>query len=146
MNNQDNVKDNENKEVSLYKLNQLVNLRLTASRRDIMDVLNEKKLQGVDISNYLSTLIRQAEGLPIPEGEGVPSLSAPKLVQAEASISEPQMDELVDKILRKLSSRGFKLSNESEGLELDEEVKENKATRQELEKIAGDFLSWDDDE
>ncbi|MCY9763543.1 hypothetical protein M5X06_00270 [Paenibacillus alvei] len=141
------MNNQENKEVSLYKLNQLVNLRLTASRRDIMDVLNEKKLQGVDISNYLSTLIRQAEGLPIPEGEGVPSLSAPKLVHAEASISEPQMDELVDKILRKLSSRGIKISNGSNESEvLEEEVKEDKATRQELEKIAVDLMSWDDDE
>ncbi|MEK5061086.1 hypothetical protein BK126_26585 [Paenibacillus sp. FSL H7-0326] len=139
----------ETKEIKLYKLNDLVNFRLVRKNTDILNLLNEKKLQGgFNASEYLANLIRAAEGLPLPEGEEGKNA----FLNFERVQPTPNVDELVEKVIAKMKESGLMTvsmpstaSEESSPIsshtsEIDEKKK------QLLKEATASFLNFDDDD
>lgn len=89
------------KSARLYEVNDLVNLRLTGDRSDILKILNAKKMGGEDVSEYLAMAIREKEG--IGPAIAVPSSSA-------AVVPPPpmlDMDHIVQSVISALSQQGL---------------------------------------
>lgn len=136
--------------IKLYKLNDLVNLRLTKPREDILHLLNEKKMQGLDISEYLASVIRRAEGLeeinrPAPSSEKPPG-AAPSI---RSVLDESQMDVLVSMVVQEMMSRGLAIAGGSKRQEEREEIDgadaaaaEEERRKEELKKATKDMLEW----
>jgi hypothetical protein len=115
--------------VKLYAPNALVNLRLTKDREDIRLLLNQKKMQGIDISEYITELIRRAEGLESPS--------------PTVSITEKQMDTLVSRILEELISRGVSITASNVSNVSEKKMDDvNDHVKEELKKAAEDLLDW----
>ncbi|MEK4983617.1 hypothetical protein [Bacillus sp. FSL K6-6540] len=145
-----NNEDVQPKKVKEYKIGDLVNFRLSNSTVDIMNLLNEKKRQGVKISNYLINLIRIAEGLPIPGAEGesmqeVRALPANSTKQIEESVlgNEELLEKLMSRLLGRMQASGLQISPASTEEPNDSSVPDEE-TKQELQDIAAGMLDWDD--
>lgn len=90
------------KSAKLYDTNDVVNLRLTKNRDDILKVLNAKKMQGEDVSEFIAMAIRIAEGLPIngtpaPVAESVNAPAQPAL----------DMSQVVQQVIAELARQGM---------------------------------------
>lgn len=161
--NERDIPDTEDKpaDIKLYKRNDPVNFRLTKANEDILHLLNEKKLQGVVISEYLCALIRTAEGLDrrVP---GMPRSTfqndAGGLETPSAAFSQPQeqqsnavvmlhpdqMSQLVAQITAQLLSGGFvPAAKENSESGIPQEDVETQRKKDELKKLAEDLLDWD---
>lgn len=130
--------------IKLFKKNDPVNFRLIKDREDIMDLLNDKKRQGVDISEYITNLIRRAEGLPIPNrgySEAVAPVSQPS---AQMTLNPDQMNEIIATITAKLMSNGsFNktiVANQDVGTENDIAEEE---TKRQVKSAVDSILDWD---
>lgn len=137
----ENPLDEKAANVKLFKTNDLVNLRLTKQRDDIKELLNQKKLQGIDISEYLSGLIRRAEGLE----PALPAASASSQ-PAPLEITGSLIDELVNRMLDELMRRGITLGGAT-GIPDQTPDKHDavaEAKKQQLKQIAADLTDWGD--
>lgn len=112
-----------------------------------MIVLNEKKMNGVNISKYMATLIRVAEGLPLPESDKKSMMINP-VEQHQEQLRQKHNQELVDMVLDQLVSRGLLAQLGSPAMNEDKQANDatsqNTATLKELKSIASDLMNWDD--
>lgn len=137
-------------DVKLYKINDPVNFRVTKANDDIRQLLNEKKLQGVVISEYICNLIRRAEGLPMPSSRynEIPVYQPPQQ-KGPVSLDPEQMDELITRIIDRLNKSGVtaKSSDQAESTEetlsAEQESAEEQKKKEELRAIAADLTDWD---
>lgn len=151
--NHDEIQDTpKKKEPKPYVLNDLVNLRLTKKNVDLIPVLNAKKEQGVNISEYLANLIRVAEGLPVST-EKAAEESFTNLTQHVQQQQEIQMngmfDRLFEKLIEHVQANGLVLSNAGTIPGEDEDQKEkeqDEAIKAELKNISNQFLNFMDDD
>lgn len=112
-----------------YKLGDPVVFRLSKERADILHLLNEKKRQGIQISDYLATLIRQAESIQPHEFQ----VAAPPLDE----------DKLLERLLARLVERGW--NPPGQAAEPSEESQPDPSDQNsEIKDIVNDILSWDD--
>lgn len=132
--------------IKLFKKNDPVNFRLIKDREDIMELLNEKKRQGVDISEYITNLIRRAEGLPIPN-RGYTEAVAPPVSQpsGQMTLNPDQMNEIIAKITANLMSSGS--FNQTTAVNQDISTENNivdEEKKQQLQSAVKNMLEWDD--
>lgn len=137
-----NHQDTPKKEVKLYKTNDLANLRLTKKRSDVMNVLNEKKSQGVDISEYFTYLIRKEEGLPIPVEEG-----ATRVAPAPTGMGQEDREAIAEMVYQLMKKNGMvgltgEAPTESEEKQVDQGA--DAKMLEEAKNAAKEFLDWDD--
>lgn len=141
------------KKSKLYEPNGIVNFRLTSAYEDVRIVLNEKKAQGVNISQYLATLIRVAEG--IEAGDGIQESARKNLQNLHEEQRQKNLADTVEQVLIELQSRGLMLvpqgsyvpnqtSENEEPVQANERAEEEKK-KKELESLAKGFLDSFDD-
>lgn len=130
----ESVQNSEDAGPKLYRPNQMVNFRLTKERDDIRRILNEKRKQGIDISNYLAQIIRQAEGLPDPFPNN--SLSF--------KLSDDQMEELANRIMAQIVKSGMLVppTGTAATFAMDNKADDEAAKKAELKKLADDLMEW----
>lgn len=130
----------ETKQIKLYQRNDLFQIRLTKWRDDVRELLNEKKLQGVDLSDYMTKLIRAAEGLTDP-------LAAynqpPKQIEPAHSNSGPvqlsseQLEQVIRMVTERLASSGITVTTGES-----QEIPEDQAN-EEIKDAINSMLDWD---
>lgn len=143
-------------EIKLYKRNGLVNFRLLRAHDDIRALLNEKKRQGVVISEYIVDLIRRAEGLEQPSAafkepqqiQAAPQQSTNNTVSLD-NLDSNQMDQLLNMLMNKMNLNA--LSNPVQQIvhetvsAADTQEKDNAAEQRkkaELKALSDDMLDW----
>ena len=95
------------KTAKLYDLNDVANLRLTKNREDVLKVLNAKKMQGEDVSEYIATAIRMAEGLPTNNGAPAPAAEVETTPAAPAPQPALDMSQVVQQVIAELARQGM---------------------------------------
>ncbi|OBZ15927.1 hypothetical protein A8L34_28180 [Bacillus sp. FJAT-27264] len=93
------------KSTRLFVINDLAQLRLTKDRQDIITIINAKKMQGEDVSEFIANAIRQAVGGVVVEQPPQSQLHPQPVPQPET----PSLDlnQLVEKVISELSRKGM---------------------------------------
>lgn len=128
--------------VKQYKRNELFQIRLTKARDDVRELLNEKKKQGIDLSDYVTKIIRAAEGLPDPSAV-YPNLAPVESLQASrnTTLSPELIDDLVLRVMEKLKSSGVGLSATPE-VDTDTGALDEQKNREEIGNAIEQLLDW----
>lgn len=119
----------------LYQENELFNLRLTKKREDIRKLLNEKKKQGVDVSDFVTDCIRRAEGLTQAPSSSFVDTAPTSLM------NEQFLDTIVSRLMEEIERRGMMVSGSRGDPVEPEEVSEAKPNPA-LKDAVKNILDW----
>jgi hypothetical protein len=129
------------KEPKLYEQNALAQLRLTKERADIRMFLNQLRVEGKDISIFISDAIREKAGLRVPDpNEYIEPVAAQPQITAEF------MEQLTQQILDRIQSQGLLVAPSGDQSDSQESTKINekvKVMSEEVKKSIMSALDWD---
>lgn len=130
----------------LFETNDLVNLRLTKPREDVLKVLNAKKMQQIDVSDYLADCVRYREGIPL-DGSPSPEIT----VQAAA----PALEDVAEAVINMLKNQGLVFSatkasesssDEAEPIQQEDNNEPDEETKRQMAEAIRRASSWGDDD
>jgi hypothetical protein len=148
LSNQDQHKQ-PNQGVKLYEEGKLVNFRLTKGREDIRLLLNEKKLNGIDVSEYMAYCVRKEAGLPMPTA-GVVYVTAPA-APAPVERSKEELEAIAEMVFKMVKSSGLAIGGADSTAEQASEgaSEQDEQMKKKLKEVANNmlgFLGSDDDD
>lgn len=135
----------DNKPKKFYQRGDIFQIRLTKWRDDVRELLNEKKSQGADLSDYITNLIRTAEGLTDPlaaYNERTANAGTLKLPEqtnpAQVQLSPEQLEQVIKIVMERVSSSGLTVTPGEKPHELPKEK-----AQAEINEAINSLLDWD---